>query len=439
MKTKAKYITVDQALDLIQTGDKIILGMAASEPQLFVNRLHEVTKRGVTDVLVTNCLPINQEAPYFADPKYNHAFQLDSWFYSPGLRRHHGSGQISFIPNHLHLASEKRLQHTKYNVFVGAAAMPDEHGYVSLSLSNVYEKMACEQADTIILEVNPNFPRTFGDLEIHISEIDYLIKADYPVPEIGSNELTEKDRIIGNLIADMIEDGSTLQLGIGGIPNAVAEALKDKKDLGIHTEMFTSGMMNLIEAGAVTGKKKNIYPGKHVACFAYGNKKLYDYINNNPSVLILNGNWVNDPNVIGLNDKQVSINSCLEIALDGQVASESFGTSQFSGTGGQSDTAIGAQISKGGKSFIALYSTAMVRNRETGEREEVSKIVPILAPGAEISLSRNDVDYVVTEYGVAALRGTSIQERAKLLIEIAHPKFREDLTKQAIKYGLIAG
>ena len=439
MKTKAKYITVDQALDLIQTGDKIILGMAASEPQLFVNRLHEVTKRGVTDVLVTNCLPINQEAPYFADPKYNHAFQLDSWFYSPGLRRHHGSGRISFIPNHLHLASEKRLQHTKYNVFVGAAAMPDEHGYVSLSLSNVYEKMACEQADTIILEVNPNFPRTFGDLEIHISEIDYLIKADYPVPEIGSIELTEKDRIIGNLIADMIEDGTTLQLGIGGLPNAVAEALKDKKDLGIHTEMFTSGMMNLIEAGAVTGKKKNIYPGKHVACFAYGNRKLYDYINNNPSVLILNGNWVNDPNVIGLNDKQVSINSCLEIALDGQVASESFGTSQFSGTGGQSDTAIGAQISKGGKSFIALYSTAMVRNRETGEREEVSKIVPILAPGAAVSLSRNDVDYVVTEYGVAALRGTSIQERAKLLIEIAHPKFRDDLTKQAIKYGLIAG
>lgn len=439
MKKQAKYITVNEALNLIKSGDKIILGMAASEPQLFVNRLHEVAERGAKDILVTNCLPVNQNAPYFADPKYYDAFEVHSWFYSPGLRKHHKSGRISFIPNHLHLAATKRLQHTKYNVFVGAAAMPDENGFVSLSLSNVYEKMACEQADLIILEVNPNFPSTHGDLRLHLSEVDYLVKADYKAPELPDIELTEKDKIIGNLIADMIEDGSTLQLGIGGIPNAVADALVNKKDLGIHTEMFTSGLMKLIEVGAVTGKHKNINKGKHVACFAYGNRKLYDYIDNNPDVQILNGTWVNDPNVIGQNDKQVSINSCLEIALDGQVASESFGTSQFSGTGGQSDTAVGAQISKGGKSFIALYSTAMVRNRETGEREEVSKIVPILAPGAAVSLSRNDVDYVVTEYGVAALRGTSISERTKLLISIAHPKFRDELTKEAIKYGFIAG
>ena len=436
-KKEAKYINVEDALNLINTGDKIVLGMAASEPQLFVSRLHEVTNRGVTNVEVVNCLPINQDAPFFADPNYYSHFTLNSWFYSPGLRRNHKSGRMSFIPNHLHLAASKRLAHTKYNIFIGAAAMPDEHGYVSLSLSNVYEKASCEQADLVILEVNPNFPRTFGDLEIHISEIDYLIKTNYPAPEIGEIQLTEKDHIIGKFIADMIEDGSTIQLGIGGIPSAVAEALVDKRDLGIHTEMFTNGLMKLIEAGAVTGKMKNIDRGKHVACFAYGNRKLYDYINNNPAVLIKNGTWVNDPNVIGLNDKQISINSCLEISLDGQVASESFGTSQFSGTGGQTDTAVGAQNSLGGKSFIALYSTAMVRNKETGEREEVSKIVPILAPGAAVTLSRNDVDYVVTEYGIAALRGTSVSERTELLIAIAHPKFRDELRQEAIKYGFI--
>lgn len=437
-KKEAKYITVQQAVGLIKTGDKIILGMAASEPQEFVNHLHEAADNGATNILVTNCLPINQQAPYFADPKYQEHFELHSWFYSPGLRRNHKSGRISFIPNHLHLAAPKRLGHTHYNYYVGAASMPDEHGYVSLSLSNVYEKAAAEAADVVILEVNPNFPRTFGDLELHVSEVDYLIKTDYPAPEVGEIPLTDKDRKIGQLIADMIEDGSTLQLGIGGIPNAVAEALKGKKDLGIHTEMFTSGMMDLIECGAVTGKAKNINRGKHVAAFAYGNRKLYDYINNNPSVLIMDGTWVNDPAVIGLNDKQVSINACLEISLDGQVASESFGTSQFSGTGGQSDTVVGAQNSKGGKSFIALYSTAMVRNKETGEKEPQSKIVPILKPGAAVSLSRNDVDYVVTEYGVASLRGTSISERAEALIAIAHPDFREELRKEAIKYGFLA-
>lgn len=437
MKKQAKYITVEEAVALIKTGDKIILGMAASEPQDFVNNLHKVADRGVKDILVTNCLPVNQNAPYFADEKYHDIFTIHSWFYSPGLRRNHKSGRISFIPNHLHLAHKKRLEHMNYNYFVGAASMPDEHGYISLSLSNVYEKASCEKVDKIILEVNPNFPRTFGDLEIHISEVDYLIKSNYPAPEIGDIPLTEKDRVIGKYIADMIEDGSCIQLGIGGIPNAVADALKTKKNLGIHTEMFTSGMMELIECGAVTGKYKNINKGKHVAAFAYGNRKLYDYINNNPVVQILDGLWVNDPYVIGQNDKQVSINSCLEISLDGQVASEAIGTMQFSGTGGQVDTVVGAQNSKGGKSFIALYSTALVTNKQTGEKEETSKIVPILKPGAAVTLSRNDVDYVVTEYGVAALRGTSIAERVEELIKIAHPKFRDELRKEAIKYGFI--
>jgi acyl-CoA hydrolase len=315
--------------------------------------------------------------------------------------------------------------------------MPDKHGYVSLSLSNIYEKEMLEQADLVVLEINENFPRTYGDTEVHIQDVDYLVKTDYLPPTLPDVEPNEKDKIIGKFIADKINDGDTIQLGIGGIPNAVAKALVHKKDLGIHTEMFTSGMIDLIESGAVNGKKKTLHKGKHVCCFALGNKALYDYLDHNPAVLVMRGSYVNDPAVIGLNDNQVSINSTLEVDLTGQCASESIGTVHFSGTGGQSDTAVGAQRAKNGRSFISLYSTAMVRNPETGVKEEVSKIVPTLKPGAAVSLSRNDVDYVVTEYGIVRLKGTNIRERAKLLISIAHPKFRDELYKEAIKAGFI--
>lgn len=246
-------------------------------------------------------------------------------------------------------------------------------------------------------------------------------------------------KIIGNYIAEMINDGDCLQLGIGGIPNAVASALVNKKDLGVHTEMLTTGFMKLYQAGAISGKYKKTHQGKMVACFALGTQELYDFIDDNPVVQILDGHYINDPYVIGQNDNQISINSTLEIDLMGQCASESIGVRQFSGTGGQVNTATGAQLSKGGKSFIALYSTAMVRNPETGEREEVSKIVPILKPGAAVTLSRNDVDHVVTEYGVVHLTGTTVPERVELLISIAHPKFREELFNEAVKLGLHPG
>lgn len=431
-----KIITVDEALQLIQDDDVIISGMAASEPKLFLSRLHEIADR-VKGVHVTNCLPF-ENAEFFANAAYKSSFSIDGWFFSGGLRKAFKNGNISFIPNHLHLAGRKRFEHQKPTYFIGTATPPDQHGYVSLSLSNVYEKEACQAADIVILEINPNYPRTFGDLELHVNEIDYMIEADYDVPVLPDAEPNEKDLKIGKFIADKIQDGATLQLGIGGIPNAVAHALMDKKDLGIHTEMLTTGFMHLIKAGAVTGKKKKTHVGKHVACFALGTKELYDFIDDNPSVQILNGNYVNDPAVIGENDNQVSINTTIEIDLTGQCASESLGTRQFSGTGGQADTAIGAQNSKGGMSFITLYSTVNARNHETGEREEISKIVPTLKPGAAVSLSRNDVDYVVTEYGCVHLRGTTISERVELLISIAHPKFRDQLREDARKLGYIA-
>lgn len=426
-----KYITAEEAVKLVKSNDHIVIGMTAAEPQSFIKVLHTVADQ-VSNVTVSNCLPI-QEAEFFTNPIYKDSFRVAGWFYTNTLRKYHHNGNISFIPNHLHLAGKKRFEHMKPNVFAMAASMPDEKGFISLSIQNVYERDAIDVADIVIIETNPNFPRTFGDNQVHISEVDYIIEADYPVPAITNPEPNEKDMKIGKLIAEHIVDGATIQLGIGGIPNAVASFLKDKKDLGIHTEMFTSGMMDLIKAGVVTGKHKNFMTGKHVTAFAYGSKELYDFLDNNKDVYFMRGVVANDPHIVGKNDNQISINTTLEIDLMGQCNSESIGPVQFSGTGGQSDTAVGAQNAKNGKSFIALYSTAMVRNKETGEREEISKIVPTLKPGAAVTLSRNDVDYVVTEYGCVSLRGTSLAERVELLISIAHPKYREWLKEEARK------
>ena len=434
MSYKDKLITVNEALNFVKSNDVIVTGLGAAEAQLFMDNIHTIADR-VTNVTITNCLPTSHGD--FLKPEYKNAFNIDGWFYSPPIRKAHLNGNCAFIPNHLHLAGSKRLFHVKPNIFVGVATMPDKHGYMSLSVSNTYEKKMIEAADLVILEINPNYPRTFGDVEIHYSEVDYLIEGNYPVPTIPDVPSSEKDMVIGRFIADMVKDGDTIQLGIGGIPNAVAASLKDKKDLGVHTEMMTSGMAELAKLGVINGSKKTLHKGKMVCTFALGNQALYDFIDDNPAVLVMDGAYVNDPYTYGLNDNMVSINTTLEVDLTGQCASESIGPMQFSGTGGQADTAIGAQNAKNGRSIMALYSTALIKNKETGEREEISKIVPMLKPGAIVSLSRNDVDYVVTEYGVASLRGTSVKERVERLINIAHPKFREELSKQAHEIGLI--
>lgn len=425
----SKIISVEQAVDLIKSGDEIVSALAAAEPRGILENLH-TRAEDLRDVTVVTCLPMGS-FPYFEDPRYKESFFMEGWFYSGAVRKAHLNQNVSFIPNHLHLAATRRLAYRKPNVFVGTGAPTDKHGFISLSLSATYEREMIEAAETVILEINPNMPRTLGDTIIHASEIDYIVEADYPIPELAAAEPSEKDRIIGKYISDLVEDGSTIQLGIGGIPNAVALELVNKIDLGIHTEMFTDGMVDLYNAGAITGKKKSLLPGKMVATFALGTRKLYDFIDDNPAVQILRGSWVNDPHIIGLNNKMVSINTTLEIDLCGQCCSESIGHRQFSGTGGQADTAIGAQNCPDGKSIIALYSTADIRTGNGDERRRISKIVPALTTGAAVTLSRNDVDIVVTEYGVALLRGTPIRERVKRLINIAHPEFREELQYQA--------
>lgn len=431
----AKYITTKEALELVQSGDYIVTGLGPAEGREFLTNLHTIADR-VKNVMVSNCLSMGAY-DFMVNPAYKDSFRTESWFYTPALRKAQPNGNVCFIPNHLHMCAYKRLCYRKPDIYVGICSVPDKHGYVSLSTSNTYESEMLRAAKTVILECNPNAPRTFGDLHVHVDEVDYLVNVDYPMPELGNVEPNEKDRIIGKYIADMIRDGDCIQLGIGGIPNAVADSLMDKKDLGIHTELLTTGMVKLIKAGVVTNRKKQLLPGKSVAAMAMGDREFYDFIDDNPSVCIMKGSYVNDPAVIAQNDNQVSINSTIEVDITGQCCSESIGSTQFSGTGGQSDTAVGAVKSRGGRSIIALYSTAMVKNKVTGEREETSKIVCQLKPGAAVSLSRNDLDWLVTEYGAVCLRGTGLDERARLIISIAHPKFREELTAQAKAVGIL--
>lgn len=431
----SKIISVQDALKLVKSDSCIVTAVAASEPQAFLGELHTIADC-VRNVNVNICLSL-RSYPFLESADYEESFDVVSWFHGPGTRKAQKLRKVTYYPNNLHFMGSKRLAAIKPNIFVGSATYPDEHGFVSLSMSNVYEKEVLEKADIVIIEMNRNCPRTFGDVELHVNDIDYLVETEYELPIVPSAEPNEKDLMIGKYIAEYIKDGDCIQLGIGGIPNAVAKSLYNKKNLGVHTEMLTAEMVNLAKAGVINGKCKQTYKGKMVATFAMGTKEMYEYMDNNPSIAILNSAYVTDPYNVAQNENQVSINTTLEVDLMGQCSSESLGPVQFSGTGGQSDTAIGAQMSKNGRSFIALYSTAMVRNPKTGEKEEVSKIVCQLKAGAAVSLSRNDIEYLVTEYGVVCLKGTTIKERVEKIISIAHPKFREQLREEAKQTGLI--
>lgn len=418
---KRKLVSVDDVLNLVKSNYEIVVGLAPSEPMDFLDRLHEIKDR-VENVNVLTCLNM-KNYEFTKNPEMTGHFTNVGWFYTPLTRKAHPYKTASFLPNHLHLATKQRLDYRKPNIFMTTVSPMDKHGYFSLSLSLTYEREFMEAADIVVFEVNENYPRTYGDTFVHINDVDYLYESHRPVPALPVVEPNEKDMMIGNYISELVEDGSTIQLGIGGIPNAVAKSLMNKKDLGIHTEMFTDGMVDLYKAGVITNKKKTIHKGKSITTFALGSQKLYDFLDDNPAVEFLRGSYTNDPYVVGQNYKMVSINTAIQVDLTGQVCSESLGHKQFSGTGGQADTAIGAQNSPGGKSIIALYSTA--------KNDTISTIVPMLTQGSAVSLSRNDVDYIVTEYGVAHLTGREIRQRVNNLISIAHPKFRDEIKKQA--------
>ena len=433
-----KIIGIEEALARINSNDLIISAMAAAEPRGILEQLHTIADR-VENVAVSTCLPLHN-AKWYSDPAMKGHFINHSWFHTPSIRKAAEFGTCTLVPCHLNGAGMDRLRYRKPNVFLGTCTPPDRFGFVSLSLSATYERELLDAADIVILEMNEQTPWTYGDTVIHLDSVDFIVENSYPLPQLPVAESDDRDRRIGGYIGELIEDGSSIQLGIGGIPNAVSGELLHKKGLSIHTEMFTDGMVDLYEAGAIaktaSGLDHRMLAGKMVATFALGSQRLYDFMHHNPAVAVMRGSWVNNSWVIAHNPKQVSINTTLEIDLTGQVCSESIGHKQFSGSGGQADTAIGAQMSDGGKSFIALYSTAEVKQAD-GTRKTISKIAPMLTHGAVVTLHRANVDYVVTEFGIVRLKGAPVDERARLLISIAHPDFRAGLQDAAERLGFL--
>ncbi|MBM7560097.1 acetyl-CoA hydrolase/transferase family protein [Marinitoga litoralis] len=431
---KEKMRTIEEAILSLPKKATVITGLASAEAQGLLENLHKY-KEHFERLKVVTCLNM-KEYDFFLDKEYEKIYDNHSWFLSSPTRKAQkmGLNTVDFIPNNLHMAGTDKLMAEREEgntiVFWGTVTpMHEKTGYFNLGISNVYELDVLENADIVILEVNDKFIWTHGETQVHISQANFVVENSWDIPELPVIEPTETEKIIAQYISELVNDGSTLQIGIGGIPNAVAKLLNHKKDLGIHTEMFTESMIDLFEVGAITNMKKTLWKGKFVCTFALGTKRMYEWLNNNPGVWIMRGRYVNDPYVIAKNDNMVSINTAITIDLSGQVCSESIGNRQYSGTGGQLDTHRGAVMSKNGKGIIALRSTA--------KKGTVSTIVPILPQGSYVTVPRQDLDYVVTEYGVAHLRGKSFRERVKSLINISHPDFKDELFKEAKKLGYL--
>lgn len=417
-----KLLTAEEAVKFIKSGDHIFIQSVTAAPQTLI---YAMTARAdeLRNVEIYH-LHTEGDAPY-AEPKYRQSFHTNAFFIGANVRQAVAGGEGDFIPCFL---SEVPLLMRREIIPIEVALIhvspPDRHGFCSLGTSVDVSLAGVQMAECVIAQINPKMPRTHGDGLIHVSEINYAVEVEDEIPELPLMELTAEEIAIGRNCADLIDDGATLQMGIGAIPNAVLIALTNHKNLGIHTEMFSDGLIPLLESGVVNGRLKKVHPKKVVASFVMGTRKLYDFIDDNPEIAMLDVTYVNDPAVIRRNPKVTAINSAIEVDLTGQVCADSIGTRMYSGIGGQMDFIRGASLSEGGKPIIALPSTTA-----RGE----SKIVPFLKEGAGVVTTRANVHYVVTEYGVANLYGKTLRQRAKLLIEIAHPAHREELERQAVE------
>ena len=415
-------VTADEAVKHIRPGNRVFIGTGCAEPQELVRALVGRSS-SLADVQLVHLLTLG-EAPY-ADKELSQHFSVNSFFIAENVRAVIQEGVGDYTPIFLsdipRLFSSGRLP---LDAALIQVSPPDDRGMCSFGISVDIVKSAAANAKIVIAQVNPRMPRTQGDSFIHAHDIDCLVPVDVPLIEVHWAEPTDITRQIGAYVAGLVEDGSTIELGIGRVPHAVLECLKDKKNLGIHTEMFTDAIIDLIEAGVIDGSLKSTDRGKIVASFCMGTQRLYDYIDDNPAFAFYPTEYVNDPFVIGKQHKMVAVNVALQVDLTGQVCADSLGTQFYSGIGGQVDFNRGAARSDGGKAIIALPSTA--------RKDTISRIVAYLSPGAGVVTTRGDVHYVVTEHGVAYLHGRNVQERALALISIAHPKFRAELLKEAI-------
>lgn len=422
-----KITDVQTALSAVQSGNRLYVGGGAGVPVALTQGLTECAHR-LQNVELTHILTF-AKAPY-VEPEFQDNFRVNALFIGRNVRGAVQDGRADFTPIFLsEIPGLFRNGILPLDVAIISVTPPDEHGFCSFGVEVGTTKPAAESAHIIIAEVNRQMPRTLGDCFIHVSRLHHIVEVDYPLPEAPQGDTSADNLQIGQHIADMIPNGATLQMGIGSIPDAVLRSLTHHKDLGVHTELFSDGVIDLVEQGIINCAHKTFHPGKIVAGFLFGSQRLYEFIHNNPLIEMHPTDYVNDPFNISRNEKMVAINSALQVDLTGQVCADSIGPRFYSGVGGQIDFIRGAARSKGGLPIIAFPSTA--------QSGTVSRIVPMLNEGAGVVTTRNDVHYVVTEFGVASLYGKSIRQRVQELINIAHPRFREELLAAAKKIGYV--
>lgn len=417
---QSKLTTAEDAVKHIKSGDRVVFGHAVGEPPVLVDAM-VANYAQYENVEIVHMVAMGKGE--YTKPEMAPHFRHNAIFVGACTREAIVEGRGDFTPVFFHEVPKfYRDGYLPVDVALVQVSRPDKNGYCSLGVSVDYTKQAIESAKVVIAEANDQMPRTFGDSWIHVSELDHIVETSHPLVELKPPKIGDVEKAIGEHCASLVEDGSTLQLGIGAIPDAVLLFLKDKKDLGIHSEMFSDGVVELYEAGVINNSKKSIHKGKMVVTFLMGTKRLYDFADLNPAIEMYPVDYVNHPIIVAKNYKMVSINSCIQVDFMGQVVSDSIGTTQFSGVGGQVDFVRGASMAEDGKSIIAMPSTA--------SKGSVSRIAPFIDHGSAVTTSRNDVDYVVTEYGVAALKGKTLQQRARNLISIAHPDFRAELKEE---------
>lgn len=426
---QAKRKSPEEVAMYVKSGDVCACPTGLEEPTAICEAVAARAMRGELTGVVHHATLSVKGGP-FMKPELKGKYDYVSWFTGSPGRKGIQEGIHTYIPNNYStIPGLWRDVQPRLDVFYAEVSPMDKHGYFSCPMAGAEVVAMREKASIILLDVNDQMPRVMGDCLIHISQVTALCESSRPLLVLNNPPLSDDDKKIGQMIADEVCDGATLQLGIGGIPNAVGVLLKDKKDLGLHTEMFTDSMVDLLECGAVTNMKKPIHVGKTVATLAWGSKKMYDFMDDNPAFEMYPVSYINNPAVIAQHDNFVSVNSCVEVDLFGQVCSESIGTKHYSGSGGQLDFVRGANMSKGGKGFIAMLSTT--------KGGTISKIKPILTPGSIVTTPRNEVDFLVTENGIVRLKGQTASQRAKMIISLAAPQFREELEYEAKKMNLI--